>query len=310
MNAHHFDASTPSPGLCPARGERRSPLRRGALRIIYQFAHLPLTGDSIIADSPNINVVLLAGGLGTRLAEETVVKPKPMVDIGHRPVLWHIMKHYAHHGLRDFHVALGYKGEIIKQFFLHYHQLRGDLTIDLAEGHIEVAQRHAEDWRVHLVDTGSHTNTGGRLKRLLPRLGDGTFMLTYGDGVSNVDLGALLAFHRSHGLAATVTAVRPPARFGGLVFEGDRVAEFTEKPQIGEGWINGGFMVLEPRVGEYLTGPQTSLESDMLEGLAADGQLAAYRHDGFWQCMDTKREVDMLEAMWRRGDAPWKVWHD
>lgn len=254
-----------------------------------------------------MKVVILAGGLGTRLTEETELKPKPMVEIGGRPILWHIMKHYAHHEFREFFIALGYRGEIVKRFFIDYCSLSGSMTIDLSQGVVNNHQNDCEDWLVHLKDTGNETNTGGRVKRLQPFLSDGPFMLTYGDGVSNVDLRKLLAFHREHGRAATVTAVRPPARFGGLIFDGDLVREFTEKPQIGEGWINGGFMVFEPRVFDYLDGDESSLEADGLEKLAADKQLVAFRHEEFWQCMDTMREVRLLETLWRT-NPPWKVW--
>jgi glucose-1-phosphate cytidylyltransferase len=255
-----------------------------------------------------MKVVILAGGLGTRLAEETEVKPKPMVEIGGRPILWHILKHYAQFGFKEFVIALGYKGEAIKQFFRDYHALNGDMTIRLGDG---VAERHLkerDDWTVHLIDTGLNTQTGGRLGRLRSWLGDERFMLTYGDGVCDVNLQELLAFHRSCGRWATVTAVRPPARFGGLIFDGNLVAEFTEKPQIGEGWINGGFMVLEPEVFEYIKGDDTSLELDTLETLAREHQLAAHRHEGFWQCMDTLRDKRQLEQLWREGRAPWQVW--
>jgi glucose-1-phosphate cytidylyltransferase len=255
-----------------------------------------------------LQVVILAGGFGTRLAEETEVKPKPMVQIGGRPILWHIMKHYAHHGYREFFVTLGYKGEVIKRYFLDYYTLDGSLTIDLRTGEVQIQEKKCEDWVVHLVDTGLHTLTGGRLRRLEHWLRNETFMVTYGDGVSNLNLEALYRFHRSHGRLATVTAVRPPARFGGLVFDGDLVAEFTEKPQIGEGWINGGFMVLEPGVLKYLEGDASSLEADALEQLAAEGQLAAYRHDGFWQCMDHLRDVRLLNSLWEAGEPPWRVW--
>jgi glucose-1-phosphate cytidylyltransferase len=257
----------------------------------------------------SMKVVVLAGGLGTRLSEETEVRPKPMVEIGGRPILWHILKFYAHQGFNEFCIALGYKGEFIKHYFLDYRALSSNLTISVQEGRTHVhADARQDDWTVHLVDTGVETNTGGRVKRLAPQLGDGTFMLTYGDGVADVDLRRLLEFHRSHGKLATITAVRPPARFGGLVFEGDRVREFQEKPQIGEGWINGGFMVLEPGVLAYLAGDATSLEADGLDALAKDGQLMAYRHDAFWQCMDTLREVRGLQRLWAEGKAPWKVW--
>jgi len=256
-----------------------------------------------------VKVVILAGGLGTRLSEETELKPKPMVEIGSRPILWHIMKHFAHYNLKEFFIALGYKGEVIKRYFLDYSRLQGDLTIDLAQGSVQVRPRKSEDWRVHLVDTGLKTLTGGRVKRLEPWLKGETFMVTYGDGVSNIDLRDLLSFHRSHGRLATVTAVRPPARFGGLVFDGDLVTEFTEKPQIGEGWINGGFLVFEPGIFDYLEeGDNASLEADALERLAADGQLAAYRHGYFWQCMDTLRDLRLLQSLWKDDNAPWKVW--
>lgn len=255
-----------------------------------------------------MKVVILAGGLGTRLSEETEIKPKPMVEIGGRPILWHILKHYAHHGFDEFFVALGYRGDVIKRFFLDYYALNGSMSVDLSNGKIETHDRECEDWRVHLRDTGTETNTGGRLKRLEASLRDETFMLTYGDGVCDVDLQQLLKFHRAHGRVATVTAVRPPARFGGLVFDGDVVTEFTEKPQIGEGWINGGFMVFEPAVFDYLEGDHTVLEADALERLAADRQLCAYKHDKFWQCMDTLRDKRLLETLWDEKRAPWKVW--
>lgn len=256
-----------------------------------------------------MKAVILAGGMGTRLAEETEIKPKPMVEIGGRPILWHIMKTYAHHGIDEFLIALGYKGNAIKRFFLEYYSLNGSMTLQLAHGQVKRHGKQCEDWTVHLIDTGIDTQTGGRLKRLQPHLQDGTFMLTYGDGVSDVDLQALLRFHRSHGRIATVTAVRPPARFGGLVFDGDLAVSFAEKPQIGEGWINGGFFVFEPQVFEYLEGDGTNLEADTLPRLAADRQLGAYRHKGFWQCMDTLREKRFLESIWQ-SSKPWKVWED
>ncbi len=255
-----------------------------------------------------MKVVILAGGLGSRLAEETELKPKPMVEIGGRPILWHITKTYAHYGFKEFFIALGYKGEVIKRFFLDYQSLSGSMTIDLSKDSVETHGRDCEDWTVHLMDTGIETNTGGRLKRLEPWLKDATFMLTYGDGLSDVDLNDLLEFHRSHGRVATVTAVRPPARFGGITFDGDLVAEFTEKPQIGEGWINGGFMVFEPAIFDYLKGDGDSLELDALEQLALDRQLAAYRHDRFWQCVDTLRDKRLLESLWQEKQASWKVW--
>jgi glucose-1-phosphate cytidylyltransferase len=253
-----------------------------------------------------VKVVILAGGLGTRLTEETELKPKPMVEIGGRPILWHIMKHYAHHGFKEFFIAVGYRGELIKRFFIDYCSLSGSMTIDLSQGLVNNHENECEDWVVHLKNTGIETNTGGRVKRLAPWLSDGTFMLTYGDGVSDIDLAKLLEFHRAHGRIATVTAVRPPARFGGLIFSGDLVTEFTEKPQIGEGWINGGFMVLEPALFDYLDDHNSSLETDALEQLAADQQLAAYKHEGFWQCMDTMRDKRLLEKLWKEGNAPWQ----
>jgi glucose-1-phosphate cytidylyltransferase len=255
-----------------------------------------------------MKVVILAGGFGTRLVEETEVRPKPLVEIGGRPILWHIMKHYAHFGYNEFFVALGYKGELIKRYFLDYYILNGSMTIDLSSGKVEDYQKECEDWVVHLTDTGLGTLTGGRIKRLEPWLRDGTFMVTYGDGVSNVNLQELLKFHRSHGRLATVTAVRPTARFGGLSLEGDLVVCFTEKTQIREGWINGGFLVFEPAIMDYIEGDDSSLESGALERLAADRQLATYRHEGFWQCMDTLRDKQLLEKLWQEGRASWKIW--
>lgn len=255
-----------------------------------------------------VKVVILAGGMGTRLAEETEVRPKPMVEIGGRPIIWHIMQRYAHYGFNEFAVALGYKGDVIKRYFRDYCALHGDMTVRTKDGEVEVHERDAEDWTVHLIDTGLDVMTGGRVKRLQPLLEGGTFLLTYGDGVADVDLRAVLERHREQGRIATITAVRPPARFGGLVFgEGGTVKEFTEKPQIGEGWINGGFMVFEPEVFRYLDGDQTILEAHVLERLAEEGQLAAYEHDGFWQCMDTMRDVKVLESLWQSGSPPWRV---
>ncbi len=255
-------------------------------------------------------VVILAGGLGSRLAEETDRKPKPMVEIGGRPILWHIMKHYSYYGFNEFVIALGYKGEVIKQYFLDYPQLNGNITVSLRKGEVKVHQTECEDWTVHLFDTGLNTLTGSRLKHLEPWLKDETFMVTYGDGVADLDLGALLRFHRSHGRLVTITAVRPPSRFGGVIFdgEGEMVSRFAEKSQIDEGWINGGYLVCEPGVFAYLTGDESSLEAHGLERLATDRQLAAFRHEGFWQCMDTLRDLRLLESMWRNGQACWKVW--
>lgn len=253
--------------------------------------------------------VILCGGLGTRLSEETELKPKPMVEIGGRPILWHILKYFAHFGCKESILALGYKGDAIKRFFLEYYHLDSNLTVNLNRGHINAYDREREDWVVHMVDTGIQTQTGGRIKRCTPWLDpDAPFMLTYGDGVSNVNLTRLLEFHRAHGKLATVTAVRPPARFGGLVFENDLITEFTEKPQIGEGWINGGFFVLEPQVLDYIEGDHTTFEREPLERLARDRQLVAYRHTDFWQCMDTLRDTRLLESLWQSGAAPWKVW--
>jgi len=256
----------------------------------------------------DIKVVVLAGGYGTRLAEETEVRPKPMVEIGGRPILWHILKHFSHFGHREFFVALGYKGDEIKRYFVDRTRLNGNMTIRMASGELEQHGGDLEDWTVHLVDTGRDTLTGGRTKRLEPCLKSQTFMVTYGDGVADVDLAALLHFHHDCGRLATVTAVRPPARFGGLIFEGDLVARFTEKPQAGEGWINGGFLVLEPGVFRYFSDEDCSLEATVLEKLAADRQLAAFRHEGFWQCMDTLRDKRLLESLWQNHRAPWKVW--
>jgi glucose-1-phosphate cytidylyltransferase len=256
-----------------------------------------------------LKVVILAGGLGTRLAEETDVKPKPMVEIGGRPILWHIMRHYGHYGLKNFVIALGYKGEVIKRYMADYVSLHSDLTVHLGSGQVwREGTEAALDWRVELCDTGPLTETGGRLKRLAPRLGGKTFMMTYGDGVSNVDIDALLAFHRSHGKLATMTVVRPPARFGHIEFEGDQITRFREKAQMDVGWINGGFFVLEPQALDYIDGDTTKFEVEPLERIAADGQLMAYRHQEFWQCMDTLRDKQMLEKMWEKGEAPWKTW--
>jgi len=255
-----------------------------------------------------LKVVILAGGLGTRLAEETEIKPKPMVEIGGKPILWHIMKHYAHYGFSEFFIALGYRGEIIKRYFLDYCSLSGNMTLDLSRGAVNAQSSECEDWIVHLKNTGQDTNTGGRIKRLEPWLKDERFMITYGDGVCNVDLQQLLNFHVAQGSIVTVTAVRPPARFGGLIFDGDLVSDFTEKPQVNEGWINGGFMVCEPAIFDYLAGDDSTLEIDALEPLAADRKLAAYRHEDFWQCMDTLRDKRLLEGLWHEKRAPWKLW--
>lgn len=254
-----------------------------------------------------MKTVLLAGGLGTRLAEETVVKPKPMVEIGGKPILWHIMNIYASHGFREFVVACGYRGEIIKEYFRHLFFHNCDLTVNLSDGTLTTVNPTTPNWKVSLVDTGLETMTGGRLRRLRRWIGDEPFMVTYGDGVGNIDIGALLEFHRSHGRLATVTAVRPPARFGGLSFDGDgdRVSQFTEKPQAAEGWINGGFFVFQPEVLDYIADDSTMLERRPLEDLADDGELFAYRHEGFWHPMDTLRDKQMLESWWQSGSPPW-----
>lgn len=255
-----------------------------------------------------MKVGILAGGMGSRLAEETVIKPKPMVEIGGKPILWHIMKHYAHFGHKEFAIALGYKGEVIQKYMVDYCSLSGSMTVDLAAGRV---QRHGTpdiDWRVDLIETGLHTQTGGRIKRLQPHMGNETFLLTWGDGVSDVDLDELVAFHRSHGKLATVTAVRPPARFGRLEIDGDIVRSFEEKPQMSEGWINGAFFVLEPQIFDYIEGDKTHFEREPLENLARDGRLVAFRHTGFWQCMDTLRDKVRLEQLWESGDAAWKTW--
>jgi glucose-1-phosphate cytidylyltransferase len=256
-----------------------------------------------------MKVAILAGGVGSRIQEETEVKPKPMVEIGGRPILWHIMTIYAHQGFGDFVVALGYKGDYVKRYMVDYASLEGDLTVGMRDGRVEPHRKgDRDDWHVALVDTGQTTNKGGRIKRLAPYLGGETFMMTWGDGVADIDLNRLLAFHRAHGRLATLTAVRPPARFGHIELEGDVVSEFSEKPQAREGWINGAFFVLEPQVLDYIDGDDTEWEKEPLERLAADGQLMAYRHEGFWQCMDTLRERKLLEQLWDSGRAPWKVW--
>lgn len=255
-----------------------------------------------------MKVVILAGGLGTRLAEETDSRPKPMVEVGGQPVLWHIMKYYDAHGFSEFCIALGYKGEVVKRYFIDYALLAGTMTVNLSDGKVTPRERLAERWKVHLVNTGRDTNTGGRVGRLRPWLDGEPFMLTYGDGVSDVHLRGLLDFHRAHGKLATITAVRPPARFGEMVFSDGDAVRFTEKPQMGEGWINGGFMVFEPAVLDLIAGDDVSLESDVLERLAEEDQLVAFRHDSFWQCVNTLRELRTLRAMWDAGSAPWVTW--
>jgi glucose-1-phosphate cytidylyltransferase len=256
----------------------------------------------------NVKVGILAGGGGTRLAEETDTRPKPMVEVGGKPILWHIMMHYAHYGMKDFAIALGYKGDMIKRYMLDYCALNTNLSVHFGDGRVERDGPPIDDWNVDLIDTGQDTNTGGRIKRLKEYLGGSTFMLTWGDGVSDVNLHDLLKFHRAHGRLATVTAVRPPARFGRLDMVGDQVVDFAEKPQLSEGWINGAFFVLEPAVFDYIDGDATQWEKEPLERLARDGELMAYKHGGFWQCMDTLRDKRLLETLWASGNPPWKIW--
>ena len=257
-----------------------------------------------------MKTVILAGGLGTRLSEETSLRPKPMVEIGGKPILWHIMNIYAAHGFHEFIIALGYKSDVVKEYFLNFYEINNDLSICLKTGKVKVHDGSQPPWTVHLVDTGVNTETGGRLCRLRRWLGDEPFMLTYGDGVADVDIAQLVAFHKSHGKLATVTGTRPPARFGGMRFDGDQVSEFLEKPQTGEGWVNGGFFVLEPRAIDYVLRENMIWEREPLEALARDGELMVYRHEGFWQPMDTLREKKLLENLWESGAAPWKVWQE
>ena len=251
-----------------------------------------------------MKVIILAGGFGSRLSEYTDKIPKPMVTIGSRPILWHIMSTYASFGYNDFYLALGYKAELIKDYFLHYRSLNTDFTVDLSNGTVESHQTDETDWRVTLVDTGLETMTGGRIKRLKKFVGNEPFMLTYGDGVANIDIDALLKFHKSHGKMVTLTAVRPSARFGDLDFDGNRVVSFEEKPQLHEGWINGGFFVCQPELLDYIDNDNQMLEREPLERVVNDGELMAYKHEGFWHCMDTRRDHDLLESLWESG-APW-----
>ena len=257
----------------------------------------------------SIKTVILAGGLGSRLSEETDVKPKPMVEIGGRPILWHILKSYGHHGLTDFTICLGYKGYVIKEYFANYVLHNADVTVDLTANAIAYHGGQAEPWRVTLVNTGDDTKTGGRLKRVAGHIGDDDlFCMTYGDGVADINIAKLIDFHRGHGLLATMTVVQPPGRFGATVLDGDRVTAFAEKPRGDGGEINGGYFVLSPKVFDYIGGDRSTWEDDPLERLAAEGQLAAYRHDGFWLPMDTLRDKTVLEGLWDSGQAPWKVW--
>jgi glucose-1-phosphate cytidylyltransferase len=254
-----------------------------------------------------MKVVILTGGLGTRLQEYTTIIPKPMVEIGGKPILWHIMKSYDFYGFQEFVLAMGYKSEVIKDYFYNYYYRINNMSINLKKGTTDFHDNQSENWLVHLLDTGLLTQTGGRIKRSAEFIGDETFMLTYGDGVANINIRDLLNFHKKEGKIATVTAVRPPARFGGLTFEGNRVVRFQEKPQLGEGWINGGFFVLEPEIKEYIKNDETIFEKEPLERLAEEGELVAYRHDNFWQCMDTIRDVHVLNSMWEQNKSPWKV---
>ena len=253
-----------------------------------------------------MKTIILAGGFGTRLSEYTKLIPKPMVEIGGKPIIWHIMNHYARYGYKDFVVALGYKGEVIKNYFLQYYAQNNDFTIDLSNGAVNYNNEYTRDWRVTLVDTGAGSMTGGRVLRLKNIIGNEDFMLTYGDAVSNVDISQLVQRYKQAGKLAMVTAVHPTARFGELqVDEDDFVRSFKEKPQVNQGWINGGFFVLSPKVFDYIENDHTTFEAEPLERLAAQGQLKTYRHEGFWQCMDTARDRDMLNKMWDEGNAPW-----
>ncbi len=256
-----------------------------------------------------MKVGILAGGLGTRLGIETVSKPKPMVEIGGRPILWHIMAYYSSYGFKDFVFALGYKAEVIKRYIVDYVSLNSNLSVNLKTGAVKQHGRILQDWNVDLIDTGLNTTKSGRINRIAPFLGENeTFMLTWGDGLSNLDLKALLDFHRSHGKLATLTAARPAARFGHLEFDGDKVVEFNEKPQTAEGWVNGAFFVLEPEALNYIKNEELDWEQEALQGLAQDGQLMAYKHEGFWQGIDTIRDVKLMNRLWESGEAPWKNW--
>lgn len=256
-----------------------------------------------------MKAIILAGGFGTRLSEETMIKPKPMVEIGGKPILWHIMNIYGSQGVKEFIICLGYKGEVIKEYFLNFHAFDNDITVDTATGAIEIHDGSQPDWKVHLVDTGLHTMTGGRLKRLERWLApDEDFMFTYGDGLADIDLNRLAAFHRSHGKLASVTTVRVPARFGRIHFVENRIESFYEKPATAEGWINGGFFMLNAGVLDYIEGDAAVWEKGPVERLVADGQLMGYRHDRFWSCMDTLKEKNILEGLWADGSAPWRIW--
>lgn len=261
-----------------------------------------------LADRLAVKVAILAGGFGSRLGLETESKPKPLVEIGGRPILWHIMRHFYHFGFGDFVIALGFKGDVLKRYMVDYAAMGGNVSVDFLTGSVNRLEGEPLKWRVDLVETGLKTQTGGRIGKLRPFLGDSTFLLTWGDGVADIDLRALVDFHRTHGKLATVTAVRPPARFGHLEFDGDAVVEFSEKPQAAEGWINGAFFVLEPGIFEYIDGEMTHWERQPMERLARDGQLMSYRHEGFWQCLDTPRDLSLLNRLWDSGSPPWRLW--
>jgi glucose-1-phosphate cytidylyltransferase len=255
-----------------------------------------------------MKAIILAGGLGTRISEESHLRPKPMIEIGGKPILWHIMKMYSHYGINDFIICLGYKGYVIKEYFSNYFLHMSDVTFCMRDNTTEIHQKFAEPWKVTLVDTGEETMTGGRLKRVLPYIGKETFCFTYGDGVSDINISSLIAKHRSMGLSATVTSIQPPGRYGALNIHGDRVLDFQEKPAGDGAWINGGFFVLEPSVVDLIEGDETIWEQGPLKSLAASGQLSAFKHEGFWQAMDTLREKNLLEGLWQSGKAPWKSW--
>ena len=255
-----------------------------------------------------MKAVILAGGLGTRISEESYVKPKPMIEIGGKPILWHIMKIFSHYGINDFVICLGYKGYVIKEYFANYFLHMSDVTFDMRTNQMEVHQRYVEPWRVTLVDTGDNTLTGGRLKRVKDHIGKEPFCFTYGDGVADIDIGALIAFHRAHAKKATVTAIMPPGRYGAINLDGASVNSFQEKPAGDGAWINGGFFVLDPSVVDMIEGDQTSWEATPLVALAAQGELQAFQHTGFWQAMDTLRDKTQLEDLWAKGNSPWKVW--
>jgi glucose-1-phosphate cytidylyltransferase len=277
------------------------------LRAVSDYLNSKIT----IEQGHEMKVVILAGGLGTRISEETHLRPKPMIEIGGRPMLWHLMKIYSTYGFNDFIICCGYKGYAIKEFFANYFLHRSDVTFDLQSNSMEVHEHKAEPWRVTLIDTGESTMTGGRLKRISRHIkGEAEFCFTYGDGLANVDIRKLVTFHKAHGKLATITAVRPPGRYGALELVGNAVSRFVEKPQGDRGLINGGFFVLSPDVINYIDGDETSWERNPLQSLASEGQLMAYQHDGFWQPMDTLREKNMLEVLWSEGNAPWKVWRE